>query len=535
MTTEQQSPSNNDLIGRMSALAPGGACATPEALEQLHEATRMLIDNFQAEGKLAQHPCALALNRTVDLHHEAARARLDGQRVLVTGGAGCVGTRLLPLLASLGAAEIIVVDIAHHAATLCGPHNTPIKNFQVDIRDVAALNDVFAQVKPQVVFHLAGIREPGRAEAVVREAIDTNVFGTRNVINACLLHGVQDAVYSSTGKCFAYVSDHVYTGSKKLAEAQWVVAARRSLSTRFRCTRFTHVMENGLVAQDIGKGIESGLLGLHGPDRYFNIQNLRQATHLLVNALALADQTPADGFWSAVDLGWPVNTLELALYSIVKSGKPVAVSFLGVPKGYDEAFFRGQFCWSGTTEYHPLVNALEAPSGFEDGTGTMIGARVQPFSDIALAVELDKLQKALDESTVNAKCALNQAVNGLARAVFAAADLPRLIDILWWGAAPAWAGENASEAVRFRHIISLLADAIVSRLGQSPGLSGAQRQKLLEVAQTLAQVESLRTQWEGIRSLLNTEPPRKPGAAPQSIPCRNSGHNSASLMSEKLA
>jgi len=526
MTAEQQSPSNNDLIRHMSALAPGGACPSPEALEQLQQATGQLIDNFKAEGKLAQDPCALALNRTVELHTEAVRARLDGQRVLVTGGAGCVGTRLLPLLAGLGAAEIIVVDIAHHASTLCGPDNTPIKNFQVDIRDAAALNEVFAQVKPQVVFHLAGIREPGRAEAVVREAIDTNVFGTRNVINACLLHGVQDAVYSSTGKCFAYVSDHVYTGSKKLAEAQWVVAARRSLSTRFRCTRFTHVMENGLIAQDIAKGIDSGLVGLHGPDRYFNIQNLRQATHLLLNALALSEQTPADGFWSAVDLGWPVNTLELALYRIVQSGKPAAVSFMGIPKGYDEAFFRGQFCWSGTTEYHPLVNALEAPTGFEDSTGTMIGARVQPFSEIALAAELDKLQKALDESTldtVSAKCALNQAVTGLARAVFAAADLQRLVDILWWGAAPAWAGENASEAARFRNLIGLLADTVVMRLGQAPALVCAERQKLLDVAETLAQIDGLRPQWEGLHALLLAEPPRKAASVQRTLSAAASG------------
>ena len=81
---------------------------------------------------------------------------------------------------------------------------------------------------------------------------------------------------------------------------------------------------------------------LHGPDRNFNVQNFfRQATHLLINALALADETPPDGFWSAIDLGWPVNTLELALYTIDRSGKPAGIFFQGVPKGYDEIFFRG--------------------------------------------------------------------------------------------------------------------------------------------------------------------------------------------------
>jgi nucleoside-diphosphate-sugar epimerase len=478
-----------------------------------------LIALFKAEGKLEQSPCALALNRTVDLHQAAAEARLRGQRVLVTGGAGCVGTRLIPLLASLGAAEIAIVDIAEVAADGASAAGTTVQAHRVDIRNVPALDAVFAQFRPQVVFHLAGIREPGRAEAVVRDAIDTNVFGTRNVIQACLRHGVEDAVYSSTGKCFAYVSDHVYTGSKKLAEAQWVVAARGSTSTRFRCTRFTHVMENGLVAQDIAKGIAGGLIGLHGPDRYFNIQNLRQATHLLVNALALAAQTPADGFWSAVDLGWPVNTLELALYNIERSGAPVAISFLGVPHGYDESFFRGQFCWSGKTEYHPLVNALEAPSGFGDDTGTMVGARVQPFSEIALAAELGRLEAALGQTStdnpVSAKCALNQAVTGLARATFAAADLPHLVDVLWWGAAPAWAGEKACDAARFHHIIGLLTDTVAERLGQAPGpLCPETRHKLQEVAQTLAQLEDLALQRDSLQAVLAMEPPRRHAARP---------------------
>lgn len=340
MDTAQTVSAGDDIVRRIAALAPSGVVSDPAVLDQLISATQELIAVFKTEGRLDQNPAALAMNRTVDLHREAAGTRLQGRRVLVTGGAGCVGTRLIPLLAELGAAEIAIVDIAEVGSCKDVRFGVAQQSaFRVDIRDPAALDGVFADFKPQIVFHLAGIREPGRAEAVVRDAIETNVFGTRNLIEACLAHGVEDAVYSSTGKCFAYVSDHVYTGSKKLAEAQWVVAARNSPVTRFRCARFTHIMENGLVAQDIAQGIADGLVGLHGCERYFNIQNLRQATHLLVNALALARQTPADGFWSAVDLGWPVNTLELALFHIDRSALPAAICFLGVPKGYDEAFF----------------------------------------------------------------------------------------------------------------------------------------------------------------------------------------------------
>ena len=500
---------SQEIIDQIIASAPFGQVSTPAVHDQLRAATQKLIALFKAEGRLDQNPAALALNRTVDLHNEAAMTRLKGRRVLVTGGAGCVGSRLIPLLASLGADEIAIVDIADYDNSsktdeLC--HFKGLKTYQVDIRNIDGLDAVFASFKPEIVFHLAGIREPGRAEAVVRDAIETNVFGTGHVIEACLRHGVEDAVYSSTGKCFAYISDHVYTASKKLAEAQWVVAARNSATTRFRCTRFTHIMENGLVAHDIVKGIAEELVGLHGPDRYFNIQNLRQATHLLVNALALAEQTPADGFWAAVDLGWPVNTLELALYSIDHNDSPAAICFLGVPKGYDEAFFRGQFPWKGETQYHPLINALEAPSAFADSTGTMVGAQVQTFSESALNIELHQLKVRLRDVAVDMagmKSALASAVVGLTRSVFNEADLACLVEILSSGAAPAWAGPQANEAERFWLLISLLTDAVIAQASLLPdSLTEEHRQELQEVGKTLAKIDKLNFQSQSLRGLL---------------------------------
>ena len=266
-------------------------------------------------------------------------------------------------------------------------------------------------------------------------------------------------------------------------------------------------MENGVVAHDIVQGLADGLVGLHGPDRYFNIQNLRQATHLLLNALALAETTPADGFWSAVDLGWPVNTLELALYSIDHSASPAAVCFLGIPKGYDEAFFRGQFPWNDQAEYHPLINALEAPSGFGDSTGTMVGARVQPFSEYALKNELDILKARLQHTAISMggmKQALADAVAGLARSVFGATSLTRLIETLWSGAAPSWAGPNASEAERFYVLIGLLTDAVVSRMSDATEgtITAQDREKLVEVCQTLSRLDKLAAQYRSLSDVL---------------------------------
>ena len=191
---------SDDLVGQIATLAPHGTPITPAMAEQLQALTQALMALARADGKLEQSPMKLAMERTVDLHREAAEKRLKGRRVLVTGGAGCVGSHLIPLLFELGALEIAIADIAVQTGSIAvgaagaGLPAGQLATWQVDIRDAAALDAVFAQVRPDIVFHLASIREPGRAEAVVREAIQTNVFGTRNVIDACLRHGVEDAI-----------------------------------------------------------------------------------------------------------------------------------------------------------------------------------------------------------------------------------------------------------------------------------------------------------------------------------------------------
>lgn len=494
------SPTSVDLVRTIAELSVHYA-HDPEAAPLLRRATQALIESMRQEGRLDESPMRLALTRSVDLHGDAAAQRLRGRRVLVTGGSGCVGTRLRELLASFGPAALVNLDIAPHHGHGSGLH--------ADIRDPSALDAAFAAVRPHVVFHLASIREPGRAELEVRAATETNVFGTGHVIDACRAHGVEHAVYSSTGKCYAYLTDHVYTATKKLAETMWMSAARQSGPTRFAMTRFTHVLENGIVARDILQGIEDGMVGLHGPDRHFNIQNLAQATHLLVNALALAGEQADGGFWSAVDLGWPVNTLELALFEIHRSGRDAGVRFLGVPKGYDESFFRGQFDWSGDCEYHPLVNALEAPGMFTDSTATMIGAPTSHCPEPPLLAALQGLQGALDgaqalspaEGDAAVKQALLTAVGQVTAAIFAEVSPRRLLDILWWGAAPEWAGAGVS-AVRFRPLMRLLAEAILPALERRDlPADGEVRRKILDIAVTFSEIPGLEACSERIAAL----------------------------------
>jgi hypothetical protein len=184
-----------------------------------------------------------------------------------------------------------------------------------------------------------------------------------------------------------------------------------------------------------------------------------------MNALALAGQQAPASFWSAVDLGWPVNSLELALFEIDREGTDAAVRFTGVPKGYDEYFFRGQFDWSGDFEMHPLVNALEVHSSFNDSTGTMIGAQVQACPDALLDRELRRLRLVLDSDVQDAgakvKPALLKAVEAIAGGIFSVTSPRRLLDVLSWGLASSAQGDMTA-AARFPRVVVLLTDALLA-------------------------------------------------------------------------
>lgn len=137
----------------------------------------------------------------------------------------------------------------------------------------------------------------------------------------------------------------------------------------------------------------------------------------------------------------------------------------------------------------------------------MVGARVPQFDESALEIELDRLEASLQHSGIGMdgmKQAQAEAVAGLACAVFGAADLSQLLDVLWSGAAPAWAGPDASEAERFGWLIGLLTEAVVSRLSGSAGalVTAQDRQKLLDVAQTLSRVDKLAVPYQRLSEVL---------------------------------
>ena len=130
--------------------------------------------------------------------------------IVVTGGAGFIGSNLLHTLVKSYDYEIICLDSLTYASNY---NNIPkgVTFYPYDISDSTSVNEVFEQHKPWYVFHLA-------AESHVDNAIDdcspfikSNVVGTVNLLNASLECGVEKFMHISTDEVYGSIKEGSFT------------------------------------------------------------------------------------------------------------------------------------------------------------------------------------------------------------------------------------------------------------------------------------------------------------------------------------
>lgn len=437
-------------------------------LEQLKLLTEQLIQAYKAAGQLQGDPFEDVWDRRVYCYEDIVDSKLNGSTVLVTGGSGCVGVDLIHALEGFQVKKIIIVDPTPYNH-LDKPGSAPLGPFKahypVDIRDFHQLDQVFESEKPDIVFHLAALRLPGVAEKQVREAVSTNIFGTQNVISLCEKHTVKQCVFSSTGKASRYVTKEVYAATKKICECLFTQAAQHGSST-YGMVRFTHMLDNSSVCEQYDRQVERGkVVNIHAPDKYICAQNVHEATSLLLNSLALAQPHKLD-FLVCRNLGWPVETLEIALYKILQSSKSLPIYFQGCPAGYEEGFFRGQIDWDDPTEANLLVNAIEKATSKIDASGDFIVTSVLPFCPEVFAARLVAVESLLrnpKSSDASIKEALADCMVAVARSTYANAPIELVFKVLNWGTDPTYLGLDGMTLDTHRHIIRLMIESLSNR------------------------------------------------------------------------
>ncbi len=247
--------------------------------------------------------------------------RVRGNTVLVTGGGGSIGSELCRQIARHTPKRLVLLDIYENNAYAIEQelHRThPELDLAVcigSVRDEMRVSSLFAQYRPDIVFHAAAHKHVPLMEGSPNEAIKNNVFGTLHVAQAADRYGTETFVLISTDK--AVNPTNVMGASKRVCEMIVQTMAERS-KTKFVAVRFGNVLgSNGSVIPLFRRQIEEGgPVTVTHPDiiRYF--MTIPEAVSLVLQAGAYAGR----GEIFVLDMGEPVRIDDLARNLIRLSG-----------------------------------------------------------------------------------------------------------------------------------------------------------------------------------------------------------------------
>ncbi|MGI8415391.1 MAG: polysaccharide biosynthesis protein [Nakamurella sp.] len=298
----------------------------------------------------------------IDTDVAAVADYLSGQRVLVTGAGGSIGSELCRQIFRWNPAELVMLDrdeSALHAVQLSILGRAMLDSPDVvlaDIRDATRIRDIFTARRPEVVFHAAALKHLPMLEQYPGEALKTNVIGTLAVLNAAAASGVRRFVNISTDKAANPVSVLGY--SKRIAEGLTASVALEADGT-YLSVRFGNVLgSRGSVLTAFAAQVAAGgpITVTHpGVTRYF--MTIEEAVQLVIQAAAIG----SDGQALVLDMGKPVKIDDVARHLIRLSGKRIEIQYTGLREGekmHEDLFGEGEPDHRPT---HPLVSHVEVP------------------------------------------------------------------------------------------------------------------------------------------------------------------------------
>ncbi|HEX8731941.1 MAG TPA: nucleoside-diphosphate sugar epimerase/dehydratase [Ktedonobacterales bacterium] len=278
----------------------------------------------------------------VALESDDTARLISGKTVLVTGAAGSIGSELCRQVARLRPQRLIALDnnetglfdLVEGLIRDGIPRETLVSRIG-DITDADALDEIFRQARPDVVFHAAAYKHVPLLEEHPRQAARTNVLGTYYLCRAAQLYGVSRFIFISSDKAADPVN--VLGESKRMGEliVQSMSQADATKKTLFSAVRFGNVIgSRGSVVPTFERQIAAGgpvTVTDPGVTRYF--MTIPEACGLVLLSATMADQSSL----FLLDMGEPVKIADLATKMIRLKGlrinQDIALVFTGLRPG----------------------------------------------------------------------------------------------------------------------------------------------------------------------------------------------------------
>lgn len=316
-------------ISEILIAIPSASANTIQSLIEKCEKTKVKIRIVPGiseiiSGKVSLHqirevkPEDLLGREKVNIDPKEVSEYMSGNIILVTGAGGSIGSEIVRQLSKYSPKKLILFDNnefnLYHLDLELSNQNINYSLVLGDIRDKKKLDSVFKEHSPKVVFHAAAYKHVPLLETQIDEAIKTNIFGTKNIIDLSIKYKIMRFVFISTDKAVRPKS--IMGMTKKFAEALCITS--NGQHTEFTAVRFGNVLGSigsvvPLFQEQIKKG---GPITVTHPDiiRYF--MTISEAAQLVIQAGCIE----SDGNLFILDMGEPVKIIDLAKQMIILSG-----------------------------------------------------------------------------------------------------------------------------------------------------------------------------------------------------------------------
>lgn len=289
---------------------------------------------------------------------------LRGKRILVTGAGGSIGSELCRQIVRFRPAELMMLDrdesglhsvqLSIHDQAMLDGDDTILAS----IRDRDSIVEIFAQRKPQIVFHAAALKHMPLLEHYPMEALKTNVLGTLHLLEAAAMSGVETFVNISTDK--AANPSSVLGFSKRIAERMTAASASTDQNAKYVSVRFGNVLgSRGSVLTVFEKQIaDGGPVTVTDPDVNRFFMTIPEACQLVLQA-AVVGHT---GETLVLNMGEPIKIEDVARTLIEQSGREIQIVYTGLrpnEKKSEELFDDSEYPVTGTK--HKALSEVRVP------------------------------------------------------------------------------------------------------------------------------------------------------------------------------